>query len=100
MNHINILKRALNITINYRALWIFGILLALTSGSGSGNGGGSNSSSPNPDPNFNWQNPFGELPQLSPEFTNMWIGIAIGLACPLLVMILIGSIARYVSETA
>ena len=40
MNHINILKRALNITINYRALWIFGILLALTSGSGSGNGGG------------------------------------------------------------
>ncbi len=100
MNHINILKRALNITINYRALWIFGILLALTSSSGSGNGGGSNSSSPNTDPNFNWQNPFGEFPQLSPELANMWIGIAIGLACLLLVSILIGSIARYVSETA
>jgi len=100
MNHINILKRALNITINYRALWIFGILLALTSGSGSGNGGSSSSSSPNTDPNFNWQNPFGELPQLSPEMTNMWIGIAIGLACLLLISILIGSIARYVSETA
>ena len=52
MNHIKILKRALNITVNYRALWIFGMLLALTSGSGSGNGG--NSSSPNTDPNFNW----------------------------------------------
>ena len=30
MNHINILKRSLNITVNYRVLWIFGILLALT----------------------------------------------------------------------
>ena len=100
MNHINILKRALNITINYRALWIFGMLLALTTGSGSGNGGGGNGSSPNGDPNFNWQNPFGEFPQLTPEVTNMWIGIAIGLACLLLVLILIGSIARYVSETA
>ena len=100
MNHINILKRALNITINYRALWIFGILLALTSGSGSGNGGGSNSSSPHGDPNFNWQNPFGEFPRISPELANMWIGIAIGLACLLLITILIGAIARYVSETA
>lgn len=100
MNHIKILKRALNITVNYRALWIFGMLLALTTGSGSGNGGGGNSSSPNTDPNFNWQNPFGELPQLSPELANMWIGIAIGLACLILVSILIGSIARYVSETA
>ena len=102
MNHINILKRALNITVNYRALWIFGMLLALTTGSGSGNGGGSSSSSssPNNDPNFNWQNPFGEFPQLSPELANMWIGIAIGLACLLLILILIGSIARYVSETA
>ena len=102
MNHINILKRALNITINYRALWIFGMLLALTSGSGSGNGGGSNgnNSSPNGDPNFNWQNPFGEFPQLSPELANMWVGIAIGLACLFLIAILIGSIARYVSETA
>jgi len=102
MNHIKILKRALNITVNYRALWIFGMLLALTSGSGSGNGGGGNSSSssPNGDPNFNWQNPFGELPQFSPEVTNMWIGIAIGLACLILVSIVVGTIVRYVSETA
>jgi len=100
MDHIKILKRALNITVNYRALWIFGILLALTSGSGNGGGSNSSSSSPNSDPNFNWQNPFGELPQLSPEVTNMWIGIAIGLACLFLITILIGSIARYVSETA
>src|SRR5688572_15886691 len=100
MNHINILKRALNITINYRALWIFGMLLALTTGSGSGNGGGGNGSSPNTDPNFNWQNPFGEFPQLSQELANMWVSIAIGVAVLNLVLILVGSIARYVSETA
>ena len=100
MNHINILKRALNITINYRALWIFGMLLALTTGSGSGNGGGGNGSSPNTDPNFNWQNPFGEFPQLSQELANMWVSIAIGVAVLILVLILVGSIARYVSETA
>jgi hypothetical protein len=99
MNHINILKRALNITINYRALWIFGMLLALTTGSGSGNGSSSNSST-NSNPEFNGQNPFGEFPQLSPEVTNMWIGIAIGLACLTLVLIVVGTMARYVSETA
>ncbi|HVF24586.1 MAG TPA: hypothetical protein VNA23_01780 [Anaerolineales bacterium] len=98
MNHINILKRALDITINYRALWIFGMLLALTSGSGNGNGG--NNPSPNTDPNLNWQNPFSEFPQLSSELANMWIGIAISVAILILIFILIGSIARYVSETA
>ena len=99
MNHINILKRALNITINYRALWIFGMLLALTTG-GSGSGSNSSSSSTNSDPQFNWQNPFSEFPQLPPEVTNMWIGIAIGLACLVLALIVVGTIARYISETA
>ena len=102
MNHIKILKRAFYITVNYRALWIFGILLALTTGSGSGNGGGGNGdSSPTTDaPDFNWQNPFSQLPQLSPEVINIGIGIAIGLACLILVLIVIGTIVRYVSETA
>ncbi len=100
MNHINILKRALNITVNYRALWIFGMLLALTTGSGSGSGSGNSSSSTNSDPNFNWQNPFGHFPQPSSDVTNMWLGIAIGLACLVLVFIVAGTIARYVSETA
>jgi hypothetical protein len=102
LNHIKILKRALNITVNYRALWIFGMLLALTTGSGSGNGGGGNSSSSptNSDSGFNWQNPFGEFPHLSPEVTNMWIGIAISLACLILILIVVGTIVRYVSETA
>ena len=46
MNHTKILKRALEITTNYRVLWVFGIILALTAGgvggsSGGGSGGGS-----------------------------------------------------------
>ena len=36
MDHIKILKRAFNITWVYRALWVFGIILALTTGGNSG----------------------------------------------------------------
>src|SRR4029079_9521402 len=46
MDHIRILKRAFSITTTYRALWIFGILVALTAGgriSGSSNGRGGSS---------------------------------------------------------
>jgi hypothetical protein len=39
MNHTQILRRAWNILWSYKAIWVFGILLALTSASGSGNGG-------------------------------------------------------------
>ncbi len=101
MNHIKILRRALDITVAYRALWVFGILLALTSGSGIGNGGGGSSriSTNNKTPALNWQNPFRGL-DIPPEVTNMWMGIAIGLACLILVLIVVGTIIRYVSETA
>jgi hypothetical protein len=104
MNHINILKRAFNITVNYRALWIFGMLLALTTGSGNGGNGNMGSSSGNNGSNgntdFNWHNPFDEFSEPSAEVVNMWISIAIGLACLMLVLIVVGTIARYVSETA
>ena len=39
MDHVGILKRAVKLTWRNRALWFFGILLALTSGGG---GGGAN----------------------------------------------------------
>lgn len=101
MNHIKILRRALNLTVNYRALWIFGILLALTTASGAPSSGGGNNgrSSTNNAPAFNWQNPFGGL-VIPSEVASMWIGIAIGLACLILVLIVVGTIVRYVSETA
>jgi hypothetical protein len=98
MNHINILKRSLNITVNYRVLWIFGMLLALTSGGGGGNGG--HGSSNVDQSSFNGQNPFGEFPHITPAISNTIIGVAIGLACFILILIVAGTIVRYVSETA
>jgi hypothetical protein len=100
MNHINILKRSLNITVNYRVLWIFGMLLALTSGGGGGNGGGSSGGSNGGQSNFNGQNPFGNIPQIPTAVTNTIIAVAVGLACVILILIVAGTIVRYVSETA
>ncbi len=34
MKYTDLLKRAYRITVRYKVLWLFGILLALTSGSG------------------------------------------------------------------
>ena len=39
MDHVKILKQAWEITRHYRALWVFGIILALTSGTFWGGGG-------------------------------------------------------------
>ncbi len=42
MEHFKVLKRAFDTTWNYKALWVFGILIALTAGGGGFSGGGSN----------------------------------------------------------
>jgi len=39
MKHAQILKRSWEILWSYKALWIFGIILALTTASGGGGGG-------------------------------------------------------------
>jgi hypothetical protein len=101
MDQIKILKRAFNITVNYRVLWVFGILLALTAGgssSGFSGRGGNNSSGRGPD--FNWQNPFPQFPRPTPEMINTAIGVLIAFGCILSVLVVIAIIARYVSETA
>ena len=106
MNHINILKRAFNITINYRVLWIFGILLALTTGggggggNGGGGGGGNGSSNGGNVPGYNGQNPFGTFPQWTPAMTSTIIALVVGFICLVLALIAVFTIIRYVSETA
>jgi hypothetical protein len=92
MDHIRIVKRAFEITRSYRALWLFGILVALTSGgsfngsSGGGDGGTGPSSFPRPD--------------IPPDvLTGILITAALfGLIIILLSVVFI--IARYVAETA
>lgn len=109
-----ILKRAWNILWNYRTLWIFGVLLALTSGGGGGNSanfqaGGDGQSPLQPDR---------PLPQPVREFL-LWleqnvlpliehpgqhistiIWIAVGVFLFLLVVGVLTALVRYPSETA
>ncbi len=104
MDHIKILKRAWETTWRYRALWIFGIILALTTGGGvnSSNGGGSSGSGngngpPSDVPWSDWRYTWEEIP---PHVVNILIAVGIGVTCVILFMIIAGTIARYVAETA
>jgi len=112
-----ILKRAWHILWNYKVLWIFGVLLALTAGSqgSSGSSSGSNSqfSGSNTNPGINWNSsPF--LRGLFTWFqqnieplivhpdqhigTFVWIGV--GLLLLILICGVIFALIRYPSETA
>jgi len=126
MDPVKILKRAWHILWSYRALWVFGLILALTaagSSGGSGNNGvrfsgdGNNQSYQAPLPE-NWREEIGKaFAEVGKEFARileeglpalgitkgeltalLWIG-----AVFVLVMFIVGivmTVARYVSETA
>jgi hypothetical protein len=112
MNHMQILKRAWKILWSYRALWIFGIILALTSASSGGNSnGGSSSSSPTQQRTSNFQLPpemqsaWDQISKavtsyFTPTMVQQWIGIGIALVCLALLVGLFFTIAKYVSKTA
>ena len=60
MDPIKIIKRAWQILWSYRALWIFGMLVALTAGGffpprGGGNSGGGGGESSQPGYPFRWE---------------------------------------------
>jgi hypothetical protein len=89
-------------TWRYRVLWVFGILLALTTSRGGGNGGpqynlsGNNMAS--------WGGPGFSALEASPEVIAQIVGalVAVGLAlaCLFLVLIVVATVVRYVAETA
>lgn len=102
MDHFKILKRAWDITWRYRALWVFGIILALVTSSGGGGG-----------PSFQYNFGRGDLsprggelsiPEISPEvwasILSLLVAVGIALGCLILILIVVGTIARYVAETA
>lgn len=98
MDHFKIIKRALETTWRYRALWLFGVLLALTSGgrgNGGGGGGGSGANVTVPGP----ENAFPGIDMAGPP---MWviltvIGVIVILAFAFGIL---SVIARYLSENA
>ena len=119
MDHVKILKRAWAILWQYRVLWIFGIVLALTttSGSSGANGSGYTFNSDDFNNQRQWQiTPPEEIRQefedLIRDLVNMpkWqvaekiagtvIAIGIGLACIVLILVVVSIIARNVAETS
>jgi hypothetical protein len=110
MNHIQILKRSWNILWSYRALWVFGIILAFTMGNYQSNATrnynfGSKGNRPfriTPPPEMQQEfDRFGHwIATLTHVSVNTWIAIAISLLCLILILIVISRIANYVSRVA
>jgi len=112
MNHSEILKKSWKILWSYKTLWVFGIILAMTSGGGGGGGNGANVQMPNEaEPSFDIPG-FEELEPQMKEFQRMfengisteaWQTVAILILCLLCVFLLLGlafTVLRYVSQVA
>ncbi len=113
MNHKKILKRSWQILWSYKALWIFGFILAITTASGSSfniSNSANNSSGGNQNPMMGksweeaWEGAVQEFEHLFSEVipneivtTAFTIGIVI--LCAIVVLIIITTIFRYMSET-
>ncbi len=99
MDHLKVLKRALEVTWRYRALWIFGVILALTTADGAGTRGLQYVQWREDLPPRLGAYPF--LRAIPPEgVVAALVAIGVGLACLIVVMIVAAAVARYVAETA
>jgi hypothetical protein len=97
MDHIKILKRAFSITWNYRVLWVFGFLLALTLP----RNGGSNSGVQFNGNDFKSGQGFSSMfPGITPQVMNAILTVGITLLCGLILLAVAATIVRYISETA
>lgn len=97
MDHFEILKRAFNATWRYRALWLFGILLALAGGGGGFNlfrcldaGGGGRD-------NFGFPADPDVLPQISDRMLTTVVVAAVVVG---LILFVVLTIARYIAQVA
>ena len=120
MDHVTILKRAWNNVWRYRALWVFGIILALTAGSGGSesysalDGGKDRDRSITefrlPD-DFSVELEDGirqEIEELDrlfsreipPQVASAVIAVVLVLLCVGVLLFIVGRIARYVAETS
>ncbi len=100
MNISRIIRRSFEITRDYRALWLFGFILALTTpGGGGGNGGGSSSGG-----GGSFTAPAGLASKINLSLGQMddgaMVALAVGMAILALLVTAIFTIARVVAETA
>lgn len=96
MNYFDLLKRAFQITWRYRALWLFGFILALCGGGGGGGGGNFNVPGSG---NADFGN-FGDLPNIpepDPGLIIAIIGSVIGL---FILLYLVALVAQLIARTA
>lgn len=118
MDHGKVLKRAWHILWSYRVLWVFGVILALTTFSGGG-GGATGFSRDRDWGDRRWQDNYTIPDDFSLEFQegikkltelfnegipadirNTMITLGIFLACVSILILVVAIVARYVSETA
>ncbi|HUX75921.1 MAG TPA: hypothetical protein VMY40_04695 [Anaerolineae bacterium] len=102
MDHVKILKRAWDITWRYRALWIFGIILALTTASGltpRGDGNGGVQYELGRDDLFGPGGPF-PAADIAPRVVSILIAAGVALACVIVFFMVASAIARWVAEAA
>lgn len=97
MDHLKVLKRAGEITWNYRALWIFGIIVALLAGGVRGGGGGPQYSLGAED--LRWQRELTPA-EIPPEWGRTLIAAGVALACAIVFLVIASTVLRYVAETA
>lgn len=93
MDYLKILKRAWEITWRYRALWVFGIILALTAGGGGWSGGGGGGDSSNIGTEIT-------PPHIPREVLQALLALAVLCACAIILLAIVTTIARYVAEAA
>lgn len=103
MDYTKILKRAFEIARDYRALWLFGFLLALTTGGGSSAGSGNNgiqfdASDFRQGRDFDFRG-FPNFTFDTPGIETFW-SIAIVLICFFVLLAIVAILARYVAENA
>lgn len=106
MDHFKVLKRAWNITWRYRVLWVFGVLLALTTSRGGGGGGSGGTRYNISGDNFSSFGGDFVIPSAPPAseviapIVGALVAIGIALACLIFVLIIVSLVIRYVAETA
>lgn len=101
MNHTKILARAWTMVWHYRVLWLFGFLFALTGGGGTQmfQGGGNSSGSGAPSNGNGGTGQFPRFPIQNIDWNRVLL-IAGGVVAVLLVLAVVASVVRYMSETA